>query len=131
MLVSLLSFVSLLPSTLALADAPKPRPRSYRGFPAVWVHRSCDQILVHQPPPGRAVNEAIQPQQRVPRDVPIIEPEGELVNIPAQMLRANVVEGSIDAALQDGPDAFDAVRRNAITGVFARAVVDRLVLECL
>lgn len=70
---------------------------------------SCDQILVSQPPAGCAIDEAIKPQQCVACDVSIIEPEGEFVNIPMQMFRRDMVEGSINATLQDGPHAFNAV----------------------
>ena len=94
------SSASSPPSTSVSVDTPKPYQRSCRVSRAVWGH-SCDQILVHQPPASRAVDEAIQSQQRVTGNVPIIEPEGEFVNVPAKMLRADVVESAIDAPLQD------------------------------
>jgi len=38
-----------------------------------------------------------------------------------------VVIDAIDAALEDGPNGFDAVGRDAIASVFASLMVDRLV----
>ena len=108
--------VSLPPSTSAWGDALEPDQRSYPRFPAAWAY-SSNQILVGQPPAGCAVGEAVQPQQSMPSDVAIIEPEGELVNVPTKMLRADVVEGAIDTAFQHCPNAFDAVGCNAVASV--------------
>src|SRR5258708_38401358 len=116
------------PSSWALAYTPTPRQRSYRGFPVAWRY-SSDQPFVGQPLPCGAVNEAIEPLQGMPLHIALIEPESELVNVPAKMLRADMVEGAVNAAFQDGPDAFDAVGRNAIANVFAGLVVDRFVRE--
>lgn len=80
---------------------------------------SSDQILVGKPPAGRAIDEAVQPQQGVPRDVSIIESERELVNVPTKVLRADMMIGAINAALQDSPNAFDAIRRRSVSRVSA------------
>jgi hypothetical protein len=124
------SSVSSRPSIWVLAGAPKLGQRSCREFPAALGRlHSSDQPFVGQPLSCRAVNEAVEPLQGMPLHIALIEPESELVNVPAKVLRADVVEGAVNAALQDGPDAFNAVGRNAVTRVFARPVIaqhDRL-----
>src|SRR6266576_4412019 len=107
------------PSISALAYALKPDRRSCRVSRAAWAY-SSDQPFIGQPLPYRAVNEAVEPLQGMPLNIALIEPESELVNGPAKMLRADMVEGAVDAALQHGPDASDAVSRNVVASVLAR-----------
>jgi hypothetical protein len=38
----------------------------------------------------------------MPLHVAFIQPKGELVNVPAKMLWADMMEGAIDAALENG-----------------------------
>jgi hypothetical protein len=68
---------------------------------------SSDQILVGQPLPGCAFDEAFQPPERVPLDITLVEPKSELVNVPPEMLRADVVERAISAALENRPNALN------------------------
>ena len=49
----------------------------------------------------------------------------ELAHVAVQMLRADVVEGSHDAPVEQGPKALDAVRVGHASDVFTRAVLDR------
>jgi hypothetical protein len=86
---------------------------------------SSDQIPVGQPPAGCAVNEAFQPSQRMTLHVAFVESERELVDVPTEVLRADMMIGAIDAALQDSPNAFDAVCRDTIPDELSGAVVDR------
>jgi hypothetical protein len=80
-------------SIMALADAPKLRSRSCRGFPAVLpAEYSSDQILVSQPLACRRIDEASEPMGRVPRHVTLIEVECKLVNVQPQMLVAGVAK---------------------------------------
>src|ERR1700746_2568239 len=127
------SFASSRPwLSRSLAYAPARDPRSCRGSRAALVferHHSCDQIRVGQALPGRAVHKAVEAQQGTPRHIAFVEPESELVNVAAQMLRADVVEGAVDASLQDRPYAFDAVDRDVIAAEFSSAVIDDLVLH--
>ena len=62
--------------------------------------------------------------------IPAIEAELHLVQIGREMLRADLVPRSHDAALQQGECGFDGVRRNAsailIADVFTCAMVDDL-----
>jgi hypothetical protein len=74
---------------------------------------SSDQPFVGQSLPCRAVNEAIETLQGVPLHIALIEPESELIDVPAKVLRADMVEGAVNTALQDSPDAFDAVGRRS------------------
>jgi hypothetical protein len=63
------------PLSLALADAPRQYPRSYRGFPAVSERSdySLDQRLVGQPLPCHAINEAVEPLQGMPFHIALID----------------------------------------------------------
>src|SRR5258706_581770 len=88
---------------------------------------SLDQHLVCQALAGHRVNEAVEARQRVVLDVPLVEPEGELVNVAAKMLGAHVMIDADQAAREHRETAFDAVRGHAITGELASAVIDRIV----
>lgn len=124
------SFASSRPWTSILAYEPELDQRSCSGSQAVsGCSYSSDQILVCQPAAGRTINEAFQPLQRMPRDIAFVQPKSELVNVPAKVLRTDMMIGAVDAALLDGPNAFDAVRRDAIADEFSGAVVDGLVLK--
>src|SRR4051794_18975232 len=62
-------------------------------------------------------------------DVALVQPEGELVNVPAQMLRAGVMVDAENAPLHDREDALDTVGRHVAAHELAGAVIDRLVIE--
>jgi len=81
------SFFASSSPFLALAYAPKPGQQSYLGFPAVSPGAySSDQILVSEPLASGAIDEAFDAPQVCRSTLPR-EPERELVNIPAEMLR--------------------------------------------
>src|SRR5438105_4392332 len=110
------SSVSLRPSTWALAYMPAPDQRSYQELRAAWTH-SSDQPFIGQPLPCRAVNKAVEPLQGMPLHIALIEPKSELINIPAKVLRADMVKGAVDAALQDGPNSLNAIGRNPVADI--------------
>src|SRR5690606_3819481 len=89
---------------------------------------SLDQRLVGEPLALRAVHEAFQPLHRVTLHVTVIEPEGELVNVSAQVFLAGMVIDTDQAALENREHALNAVRMNIVTDVFAASVIDRLVI---
>src|SRR5579863_2700642 len=125
-----LSSASSQPSILAWGDMREPSAR-WRLVPvAVSVSdcRSSDPILVGEPLPHNSCHEAVQPLQGMPLHVALIEAERELVNVAVQVLIAGVVVDAVQTALQDRPDAFHAVRRDAIADILAGAVNDGLVL---
>jgi hypothetical protein len=117
-------------SASAYSAAPYRRslrpPLAALGF---WADLSCDQRLVGEPLSGRAVYEAVEPGQRMQLDVALVQPEGELVNVPAQMLRAGVMVDAENAPLHDREDALDTVGRHVAAHELAGAVIDRLVIE--
>ena len=97
------SSASLRLSSSALAYAPKLGQRFCRGFPAVLpVAYSSDQVLVGQPLAFCRIDEARDPLCRMPSNVALIESEGELINVPTKMLWADMMEGAIDTAFEDG-----------------------------
>src|SRR3954451_16579088 len=62
-------------------------------------------------------------------DVAFAQQKRELVNVPAQMLRASMVIDAEDAALHDREDALDAVGRHVAAHELASTVINRLVIE--
>ena len=66
---------------------------------------------------------------RVVFHVTFVQAERKLVNVAAEMLRAGVVIDADQAALQNGEDAFNAVRRDIVADIFAVAVIDGFVRE--
>ena len=111
----------------ACACVPVRYQRSCREFPAVLpVAYSSDQILISQPLARRAVNEAVDALRGVPLYVAFVETEGELIDIAVCVLRADMVECAVNAALEDGKETFDAVRCHVATNELASAVINRL-----
>ena len=90
---------------------------------------SCRQFLIGDPVASRCLREAIKPCQRVPPHVAVVKAEGELINVPAQVLLARMVIYAVQTSLQDGPNTFNAIGRHAAPHVLARLMIDRLVPE--
>jgi len=88
-----------------------------------------DQRLVGEALALRARHEAFQPLHRVVFHVAVVQPEGEFIDVTAQMLLAGVMVDADQAALENREHALDVVGRNAVADVFAGAVVDGLVIE--
>src|SRR3990167_2686132 len=114
-----------LVSTLPLAGRPAPRQRWNPTLSEVWP--SLDQPRVGQALAGHPVNEAVEPVERVNLDVALVQAEGELVHVAPEVLGAGVMVDTHQPALQDRPDALNAVRMGRATRVFTDGVVDRLV----
>src|SRR5260370_15992915 len=91
--------------------------------------RSLHQRFVGQPLAGNAVNKAVEPLQRMPLDMALVEPERELVNVAAKMLRTGVVIDANQAALQNRENALDAVGRYVVADELGSTVVDGFVIE--
>jgi hypothetical protein len=54
--------------------------------------------------------------------IAIVQAERELIHIAVKMLWAGVVIDAVQAALHNGPNAFDAVRGNIVADILAVAV---------
>ena len=93
-------------------------PRASDGRRERW---SSGQPLVREPLARRRGHETIEPVQRVPRNVAVVQPPCEFVHVSVKVLRAGVMVDTVQAALQDGPDALNAVGRYRPTGELARA----------
>src|SRR5260370_40523851 len=91
--------------------------------------RSLDQRFVGQPLAGHAVTQPVEPLQRMPLDMALVEPERELVNVAAKMLRTGVVIDANQAALQNRENALDAVGRYVVADELGSTVVDGFVIE--
>src|SRR5690348_11127333 len=59
----------------------------------------------------------------------IVVAERELGNVERQVFRANFMECSHHAALEDRPEAFDGIRMNGAVDVLTASVIDGLVRE--
>ena len=102
-------------------------------FPQASVASSGHKPFVGQSPVFDAVNERFQTLGRVPANIAVIKPPSEFIDVSASVARADVMEGAVNAALQDCPSGLNAIRGNVAVDVqldvFARRVIDRLVPE--
>lgn len=74
------------PSVCRSAQRPRfdPKPR---------VVSSCDQLRIGDPLVRRGRDQAVEPVQRRHLDVAVVQPEGEFVDVAAQVLGAGMVIG--------------------------------------
>jgi len=112
----------------ASGDRPAPTRPHGSALP-VLSGRSCCQRLVGNATSSRRHDEAIQPLKGLALHVAVIQAEGELVDVAAKVLAAGVVIDANDAPFHDRENAFNAVRGDVATHVFARSVVDRIMAE--
>jgi len=123
--ISLLpSSASSLPWTWALACTPARYLQLPLAPSIALALRSSDQRLVSEPLSGDAFNEAVEPVECMTGHIALVEPESELSHVTVEVLLADVVECTVDATLQDGPNGFDTVGRNTIADVLASRVID-------
>jgi hypothetical protein len=101
--VSPLSSASLPPWILASDDMPEPSAQWRPVLAAVSDYPSSDQILVGQSLARNSRYEAIQPLQRVPLHIALVEVERELVYVAMQVLVDGIVIEAMQTALQDSP----------------------------
>ena len=87
------------------------------------------QLPIGDPLPGGGADETIQAVQGVALHVPIVEAEGEFVDVAPQVLRAGLVVDAMNAPLHHGKDALDAVGCDIAPGVLPGAVIDALMAE--
>jgi hypothetical protein len=114
--------------SLALADRRGPHRQSHLILLAVSA-LSLDQPLVGQALSSDAINEALKPRQGMVLHIAFVEPEGELIDIAAKVLRAGVVVDANQATLENSEHTFNPVRGHIVANIFARAVVDRGVFK--
>ena len=110
-----LSRVSAPPWTSVLADSAALRPRFCRVPLAV----SCGEPLVSEPLAWWHPR-TIKSLRGVVRNVPFVQPKRELIDVAVKMFFAGVMIDAVQPALQDGPDALDAVGMTPTTGVLTR-----------
>ena len=94
-----------------------------------FLNNSCRKPFVSEPLPRNRVHEGIKTIERVASDVPLIQPERELVNVASEMLLADLVIDAVQSALEDCPHALDAVCSGVPANVLTRRVVDSLLPE--
>ncbi len=86
-----------------------------------------DQLTVGQPPAADAIHKRIEALRRVPAHIAVIQAEREFVDVPARVLRADVVERANNPALEHGPNRFDSVCRNIAVDVQLDVLARRMV----
>jgi hypothetical protein len=69
-----------------------------------------DQPRIGQTLAVNRLNEAIEPVQRVPFHVAIVQAKGEFVNVAMQMLRAGMMVDAVHPALHHRPNRLNRVR---------------------
>ena len=69
---------------------------------AVSGYSLCEPLIC-QPLAGNAVNKAVEPRHGMVLDVAFVQPEGELIEVAAKVLRAGVMIDANDPAFQHGP----------------------------
>src|SRR4051812_27934414 len=114
-------------SIWALSDEQKQYQRSYPEFPEAseWSY-SSDQILVGQPFASRAINEAVNALRSVPLHIAFVQAESELIDVAVRMLWADMVKCAVNAALENGEETFDTVRRHVASNELGSPMIDRL-----
>ena len=70
-----------------------------------FLNNSCRKPFVSEPLPRNRVHEGIKTIERVASDVPLIQPERELVNVASEMLLADLVIDAVQSALENRPNA--------------------------
>ena len=99
------SLVSAPICSSVLDDSSALRPRFYR----VPLAASCDQPFVREALALGGIHERIKALRGVIGNVPFVQPERELIDVAEQVLFAGVVIDTVQAALQNSPDALDAL----------------------
>jgi hypothetical protein len=90
---------------------------------------SLDQCLIGKPFSSRAGHEAIETVKGVALYVPLVKPEGELINVAAKVFLAGMVVYADQAALENRENALNAVCGHVIADKFAFTVIDCIVIE--
>lgn len=114
-----------LPLSLASACKLKPRPQTY----PIRGEFSCDQPRISETLSAHRSDETIKPFQRVIFDVPLVQPPRKFIRVASKMFGADMMKGSIDSALEHGPNGFNAVSAGRASRVFASRMIDGLVTK--
>ena len=90
---------------------------------------SLDQPRVGQTLAVNSFDEAIEPVQRVPFHVAIVQAEGEFVNVAVKVLRAGVMVNAVHPTLHHCPNALNGIRIHIASAVLPCAVIHGIVAE--
>src|ERR1700688_5022605 len=120
--------VSSRASSLASADRRAPRQPS-RPISSEVSAFSCNQVRIGQPLASGRADKAFQSRECVMLHVAFIQPEGELVNITAQMFFASMMVDADQPALENRENAFNAVCCHVIACKLAFTMIDGFVIE--
>src|ERR1035437_6599904 len=80
---------------------------------------SCCQFLIGEMLSNYRNHEAIETLKRVAFHVADVQAESELIHVAMQVFFRDLVVNAIYAALENSPDAFNAVRADAILAVLS------------
>ena len=86
-----------------------------------------NQFSPPQPPPDHALRHVYHQIDGI--SFPVIVAAGKLADVPIKMLFAEVVEGTLIAALQHGPEALDPAGVRHPANVLTGGMIHRLMIE--
>jgi hypothetical protein len=93
------------------------------------VDGSCREPLIREPLSRNSVHERVEALERMPSDVPLIQAERKLVNVASKMLLADLVIDAMQSALEDRPDALNAIRAgHSANGSLAHGAASEVLL---
>ena len=101
----------------------------YRPSYRALLESSLDEPRIGQTLAVNRLNEAIEPVQRVPFHVAIVQAKSEFVNVAMQMFRAGVMVDAVHPALHNRPNTLNRVRVHIASAVLPGAVVHGVVTE--
>jgi serine/threonine protein kinase len=104
---------------------PAQHQRSYRAP----LEASLDQPRIGETLAVNCLDKAVEPVQRMPFHVALVEAKSKLVHVAVQMLRAGVMVDAMHSSLHDGPNAFNPVRVDRSALVLASRMSHGVVVE--
>lgn len=101
----------------------------YRPSYRAPLESSLDEPRIGKTLAVYGLNKTVEPCQRVPFHVSIIQAEGEFINVAMQVLRAGMMVDAVHPALHYRPNALDRVRVDSAPAVFPGAMVHGFMAE--
>src|ERR1017187_2173155 len=118
-------------SSLALISASACKPERGLQSRREWAESqfSCDQFLVGNATSDSGRDQAIQTVKRFASHVSLIEPKSEFIHVPLCVLLAELVKSSVEPALENRPNALNAVRvRHAVDELLGAVIYGQMVI---
>lgn len=105
------------------------RHRASAEFRHESILGSCNDLLVSDALAHHAVNKGIKALVRVDGDVASVQTEGSFIDVPAKVLRADMVPDTVNTPLEDSPNRLDTIRVRRAANVLLAGMVYGFVAE--